>query len=217
MTAWIGAAIVAALVGSPHCLGMCGALACAASGRPSHVVGYHAGRIGTYAVLGAISGALGDVIPGPPWLGPGVAAVLLVGFAGSLAGWLPEPAAIPGLASVGVRLAARADLGSRVGFGVVNGLLPCGLVYSSLALAVAAADPIGGALVMTVFGLFTLPALLAATFGLRRVLGRSIAARRVLAAGVLVGGLGTLAFRAGVFTGSDGTDLPPCHRAALRP
>jgi uncharacterized protein len=93
-------------------------------------------------------------------------------------------------------------------------LLPCGLVYATLSLAVAAADPLSGALVMTVFGAATVPVLLLATLGLRRVLGRSLWTRRALAGLVLISGLGTLSFRAGAFEPADAppSDLPPCHQ-----
>ncbi|MEQ1503335.1 MAG: sulfite exporter TauE/SafE family protein, partial [Myxococcota bacterium] len=205
----------AAVAGSPHCLGMCGALACAAGGRASDQAAYHLGRIATYAALGALSGVFGQALPGPAWVGPAVAAVFLIGFAASLAGILPEPRiAIPGLAAVGARFARSPGVLSRLAFGVVNGLLPCGLVYASLALAVAAADPLRGAAVMAVFGLFTVPALVAASLGLRKVLARSVGARRALAAVVLVAGLATLGFRAGLFTEVDpDSDLPPCQQA----
>lgn len=214
MTVWIGGAVVAALAGSPHCVGMCGALACAAGGRPAHLAGYHAGRIGTYAALGALAGGAGSAIPGPGWLGTAVAAALLVVFAASLAGLVPEPSVrLPGLARAGQRLAGRFDLPSRVLFGAVNGLLPCGLVYATLSLAVATASAASGALVMAVFGLATVPALTAATLGLRGLLARSLGARRALAVVVLATGLGTLGLRAGLFSSADAaSDVPPCHQ-----
>lgn len=212
VTWWFGAA-VAGIAGAPHCLGMCGALACAAGERPAHQLGYHLGRIGTYAALGALSGTIGQIVPGPPWVGTALAAVLLVGFAASLAGLLPEPRALPGLARLGAAFARRSDLGSRVALGVVNGLLPCGLVYATLSLAVAAADPVRGASVMVVFGACTVPALAVAAVGLRRAVLRSRAARRVLAAAVLIVGLATLGFRAGLFSDAPPGSVPPCHAA----
>lgn len=216
MTPWIASALVAAVAGSPHCVGMCGSLACAAGDRPRDLVPYHLGRIGTYAALGAISGAAGKAVPGPAWVGTAIAATLLIGFAAALAGLVPEPkVALPGLSRAGAALAGRSGPAARFGFGVVNGLLPCGLVYATLAIPVAAADPVTGAAVMAVFGLGTVPALLVAALGLRKVLARSLAARRVLAAVVLVTGLGTLSFRAGLFSdpGAD-PDVPPCHQTA---
>jgi sulfite exporter TauE/SafE len=219
MFVWLGSAAVAAFAGSPHCLGMCGPLACAAGDRAAQHAAYHLGRIGTYAVLGAAAGTFGQGIPGPAWLGPAVAAVFLVGFSASLAGLLPEPrVALPGLARLGARWARRFDLPSRVGFGVVNGLLPCGLVYATLSLAVASRSPLVGAAVMATFGLCTVPALLAATYGLRHVLSGSRPVRRLLAGAILVAGLATLSLRAGLLSPAGAsTELPPCHRASEAP
>jgi sulfite exporter TauE/SafE len=207
-------ALGAALAGTPHCVGMCGALACAAGERPAQQLPYHLGRIGSYAALGALSGAFGHVIPGPDWVGTAVAAVLLVGFALALAGWLPEPRVrLPWLTRAGAALAGRTDGASRLLFGMVNGLLPCGLVYATLGLAVATADPVSGALLMAVFGLGTVPALAVATLGLRRALNRSMRARRALALGIILMGLGSLAWREGLFSPASAadSDVPPCH------
>jgi len=214
---WLVPAAVAAAAGAPHCVGMCGALACAAGDRTADQAAYHSGRIAMYATLGAVAGAAGAIVPGPTWVPSTIAAFLLVGFALALAGLLPEPRfAVPGLAWAGARLARQTGVPSRLAFGAVNGLLPCGLVYAALAIPVAAADPVVGAAAMAVFGLGTVPALAIATLGLRRVLARSLAARRTLAAMLLVTGLGSLAYREGVFLPSDAvaSDVPHCHQEA---
>lgn len=198
LTSWVSAAFVAGLVGAPHCLGMCGALACAAGEGPSLQVPYHLGRILTYAALGAASGAVGHLVPGPTWVGSALAAALLVGFSLSLAGVLPAPKpSLKLLGRVGARLAQHSGPPSRLLFGMVNGLLPCGLVYAALAIPVAAEDPLAGALAMTAFGVATLPALVAATVGFRTLLTQSVWVRRGLAAVVLVTGLVTIAWREG--------------------
>ena len=195
---WLGASFVTGLAGAPHCLGMCGALACAAGGSVRDQVPYHVGRIGTYAVLGAICGAFGQLVPGPTWLASAVAAVLLVVFALSLSGLVPAfKPRMPWLARLGADLGQRRGVASRLAFGVVNGLLPCGLLYAALAIPVASADAAVGALCMAVFGVATVPALGVATFGFRSLLTQSLVARRVLALVVLLTGLGTIAWREG--------------------
>ena len=199
VSTFIGAAFVAGLAGAPHCLGMCGPLACAAGGSVGTQVPYHVGRIGTYAVLGAVVGFLGEAIPGPTWVASAVAAALLVAFAASLVGWLPvSKIRIPGLTKLGSRLARQSGPASRLLFGVVNGLLPCGLLYAALAIPVAAGNAATGALAMAVFGIATVPALAAATWGFRSLLSTSTVARYVLAVVVLVTGLGTIAWREGL-------------------
>ena len=64
MTLFLGI-LIASVVGSLHCAAMCGPLACLAAGRGrngaafgSHVA-YHAGRLISYAMLGAAAGAIG--------------------------------------------------------------------------------------------------------------------------------------------------------------
>lgn len=215
----LGTVTLAALAGAPHCIGMCGAFSCAAGGRAADQLAYHAGRIGTYAALGALSGLVGHAVPGPPWVGAAVAAALLVWFSLVLAGVLPEPhLTVPGLRVLGARAMRGSGPGSRALLGVVNGLLPCGLTWAALSVAVAGASPVQGALSMAVFGLMTSPSLLAAAWGLRRVVAGSPRTRRALAALVLATGLWSLGARTGLAASLRGAPpvaeepAPPCHR-----
>jgi hypothetical protein len=217
----IAGAGVAGLVGSIHCIGMCGsfAVACGSTARGS--LSWHAGRLTTYMILGAVAGAFGGFIPGPDWVAGVLSTLLIVYFAAVLAGLLPEPTvALPGVQRAASRLISRPDAGARYVFGLVNGLLPCGLVYATLAVPVAIGDPIGGAAAMLLFGLGTVPALATVTFGLRRIAFRDIRVRRLLAAGVLVAGLWSIGMRAGVLGsghpmrhGSQGGDMPAMEGA----
>ncbi|MCB9671816.1 MAG: sulfite exporter TauE/SafE family protein [Alphaproteobacteria bacterium] len=209
MTAFLVAVSLAAIAGTPHCVGMCGGFATAAS--ESGMLPYQVGRIGTYAALGALAGAAGRWIPGPSWVSTVVGGVLVVGMAASLAGLLPEPRfQIPGLRAFGRLLHGRSGPVAALALGVLNGLLPCGLLYGALALPVAAGDAASGAILMTVFGLWTaIPLLLAAT-GLRQLLQRTPSARRALAGVVLISGLAGLAMR--LPTGEVSADGEPlCH------
>ena len=199
---------VAAIAGAPHCLGMCGPLACAGSAEGGFIP-YHLGRIGTYATLGALAGAFGWAIPGPPWLVTVISGILLVAFSASLAGLLPEPKIrIPGLAKAGAKLAKQKGPLARLGFGVVNGLLPCGLVYATLAVPISTGSAVYGAGLMAIFGLLTAIPLTAAAFGLRKVLHKR-RVRLVLAALVLVTGLTGLSGRGGWFV----EEPVSCHEA----
>lgn len=193
----LAGALLAGLAGSPHCVGMCGGLVTAAAPRPVQAVAWSAGRLVTYAALGALAGATSGALPVPSWLALAMATLLLLWFAASLAELplprLPVPAALHRLGS---RLLGRQDLASRFAFGVVNGLLPCGLVYAALSLPVALADPLAGAAAMLAFGLGTVPALSLAAMGLRRLVAGTLWRRRALAAVVLLVGVATLADRA---------------------
>lgn len=218
----LAAAFLAGLVGSPHCIGMCGGFAAAAGAsgnaqdaragttredppralpvvqRPLDEGGWHLGRLATYAVLGALAGAFGQLIPGPGWVPVALSGILMVGFAGVLAGLLPEPRIrIPGLAGMAAGSGRRAGTAGRVLFGAATGLLPCGLVYAALAVPVASGSALVGALSMIAFGLGTAPALLLFTRGIRALALRELWLRRLMAAGVLVAGLVSVMLRQG--------------------
>lgn len=195
----ISAAALAGLIGSPHCLGMCGSFALACGGKVSHTAAWHAGKILTYAALGALAGLVGNSVPGPTWVATAVSTTLVIWFAAGLAGIVPEPALrIPGLTRVATRAATRGDLASRFLFGMATGLLPCGLVYATLGIAVASGDPLTGGLAMAAFGLATVPALAAFGLGARRVVSQRPWMRRVLAVLVLVAGLWVIFQRQGM-------------------
>ncbi|MFL5520298.1 MAG: sulfite exporter TauE/SafE family protein [Gemmatimonadales bacterium] len=190
------AAFVSGLAGSMHCVAMCGGFAATAGSRPSGAAAWHLGRLSTYALLGAIAGAVGKVIPGPAWIPAAVATVLLCWFALAIAGLVPEPRIrVPGIGRAGIALANREGLGWRYLFGMTTGLLPCGLVYAALALPVALGHPVAGALAMVAFGLGTVPALATLSVALQRVLRSGIWARRTVAATIFVVGLWTIAMR----------------------
>jgi sulfite exporter TauE/SafE len=202
MIGFISSALLAGFVGSLHCIGMCGGFAIACGGRARDTFLWHAGRTATYAILGGLAGAFGSLMPGPGWVVGVFSTLLIVWFAAGLAGLVPEPhVSIPGVKQLATKLAARTNYAARFGFGMANGLLPCGLVYAALGIPVAASDPVIGALAMTAFGLGTAPALTAVAMGLRRVVMQNMALRRVLAAGVLISALWSIGMRTGVIGG----------------
>ncbi len=200
MLGFIGSAFMAGFVGSLHCIGMCGGFAVACGGRAGDTLLWHAGRATTYALLGALAGAFGSLVPGPGWVVGVLSGLLIVWFAAGLAGLVPEPhLSIPGVKHLATNLATRTNSVARFGFGMATGLLPCGLVYASLGIPVAAADPVVGALSMTAFGLGTVPALTAVAMGLRRIAMRDMRLRRALAAAVMVSALWSIGARTGMF------------------
>lgn len=196
----LGGALLAGAAGSPHCIGMCGGFATAAGPW------WHVGRLLTYASLGALAGSVGRTLPGPGWLGTALAVLMLVAFAARLAGLVHfEGITIPGLTRLAAGVARRPGPGWRIVFGSLTGLLPCGLVWTALAMAVAAGQAGWGALVMVLFGAGTVPALSVASLALRR-----LNAPRLVAAAVLVLGLASIAMRSELHFVGDGQ---VCHPA----
>ena len=178
----LAGALLMGLVGSTHCLAMCGGLAAAiGQAAPTDRRGailaratvYSTGRITSYAVAGAIAGGLGHAFGVSSGLGMGLrvaAGLLVIAFGLHVAGWWNG---LSTLERVGLRLWRRlAPLHRRIGrpdalgrvflLGLLWGWLPCGLVYAALVAAAASSRVASGALFMLAFGVGTLPALLAA-------------------------------------------------------
>ena len=196
------AAFLSGLAGSLHCVAMCGGFAASASSRPTSAALWHLGRLTTYALLGAVAGAVGRALPGPAWLPAAVAMVLLCWFALAIAGLVPEPRVrVPGVSKAGIALAQREGPAARYLFGMTIGLLPCGLVYAALALPVALGSAPAGAAAMLAFGLGTVPALATLSLALQRVLRSGIWPRRALAAVILASGMWSIGVRSGLLGG----------------
>ena len=190
------AALVMGVMGSPHCIGMCGGFAAACARPRWGIVLWNAGRLSTYAVLGAVGGLAGGSLPGPRWVAPAVSVALLVWFAAALAELVPQPKlALPGIVRAGASLARKEGPLSRYLFGVATGLLPCGMVYAALALAIAAGTPLLGAAAMVAFGLGNAPALTLLSVGVQRFAARGVWQRRALASLVLLAGVWSIARR----------------------
>lgn len=177
-------ALMLGLLGGFHCLGMCGPIAFAlplpGRGKASRLAFsllYQAGRITTYALIGALFGVFGKGL--------------------QLAGFQQRLSILIGVIMLVLLFTPRLKLGDKVnsemfglvswlkkkmGFylrkrsastlwvlGMLNGLLPCGLVYMALFGAVSAGSPVYGAQFMALFGLGTLPLMLGAIFTINSV------------------------------------------------
>lgn len=176
----LGAALLLGAAGSVHCVLMCGAIASAfgvtSAGKAAIAVPLAAslGRIIGYSGLGALLGLFGSSManwlqqPAGIWILRALAALVLVLMGLQLGGWI---SLLDRLAVIGAPLWRRLQPLTRrllpintvargFGFGLIWGLLPCGLVYGMLTLSIGFASPIQGALFMGAFGLGTLPAML---------------------------------------------------------
>ena len=165
-------AFLLGFVGSAHCAGMCGPLALALprghGKRATFIAGralYNFGRVVTYALMGALFGLLGQgfALAGlQRWISLVVGVLILLGVLVSprLARAIPVSRGVSWLkASLGTLLQRRA-LPALFGIGLLNGLLPCGLVYVACAGAVATGTIWFGLQYMIAFGLGTLPLML---------------------------------------------------------
>ncbi len=181
------AAFLVGLLGSTHCLGMCGGIVSALTfglrddlrRSPAkllpYLLTYNLGRIASYAIAGALVGALGaglfGLTPSPVarTLARLITGLFMIALGFYLAGWWPGLQRLEQWGSVlwsriepyGRRLLPVNHPFKALGFGFVWGWLPCGMVYAALATALGAGGALPGAAFMMAFGLGTLPMLLA--------------------------------------------------------
>lgn len=171
---WLPAFIMG-LLGSAHCMGMCGGLTVALSSgceparQATLSLAYQLFRVCSYAILGGIAGALGDVMS--RWTDLPIlmiaASVLLIMMGLYLMGrWsLLTVLEKQGgklwkyVVPVQKKFLPIRNFSQAASIGLLWGLLPCGLVYSALAVSAASGSAINGVVTMLAFGLGTLPAL----------------------------------------------------------
>ena len=167
------------LLGSLHCVGMCGPIAIALpipnANNISFVIGrllYNLGRVATYSFLGAVFGLLGSrlVISGfqqSVSITLGIAILIAVLIPPKYKAKISQHTIIQKITlplKSGISdLFKRGTFSAMFLIGLLNGLLPCGLVYVALAGAIASGNAISGTLVMILFGLGTIPMMFAAT------------------------------------------------------
>lgn len=185
MQALLPAMLALGLASGLHCVGMCGGIVAAFSARRTipirpaqrpRTLEFNAGRIATYALLGAAAGALGGAVPLMRGALPAQtmlfvlanAALILTGLylagAGTLLGRLEDLAAPlwRRVQPAAQRLMRGSSPLAAFGAGMLWGLLPCALVYGALAAATLSGGAGAGALAMAAFGAGTLPWLLGA-------------------------------------------------------
>jgi sulfite exporter TauE/SafE len=207
----LGSVFALGLLGSAHCVGMCGPLVLALpgrTGRTSAHLAYHLGRVTTYTIVGGLAGSAGA---GMTSLGPQgaalrelpgvqvalslVAAALLLAFGlGRLGIVRPleellalTPLRWPGVGALMQRAYRERQTAALVAAGLLLGLLPCGLSYAAFARALPAGGPVEGALLTAVFGLGTLPALLLVGMGASGWVRRHQRPAEILSALLMIG------------------------------
>lgn len=164
---FVTAAIALGFLGSFHCIGMCGPIALA---LPVHnqppvlkyalIALYNLGRIFTYSIFGIIAGVIGK---GIILAGYQQALSIAVGILLLLSVFLHFENS---MSSSKIFFKIKTNLGKAFSkstkpslfiIGMLNGFLPCGLVYAGIAGAAASGGALQGFLFMTAFGLGTMP------------------------------------------------------------
>lgn len=183
-------ALTLGFIGSFHCAGMCGPIALALPLKNNNWLSrilssliYNLGRTVTYALLGLLFGLVGQglmmagfqqiisIITGAIMI---LTVIFPLIFRNRIK--LKSFAFINSIQnSLSIRFSVSSYL-SLFSIGVLNGLLPCGLVYTAIALAITTNDSLNGMFAMIAFGLATSPMLIAIS-----IIGNSlgVAIRRV--------------------------------------
>jgi len=164
------------LIGSAHCIGMCGPIAVALPLKDHNWISkigggilYNLGRTVTYGIMGLLFGLLGQ---GIHMAGFQQWSSILLGIALILSVWFPYffkqklnlTNLVSGYAGRLINnlrsLFSQRSYSSLLLIGLLNGLLPCGLVYVAIAGAINTSTILSGALFMILFGLGTIPMML---------------------------------------------------------
>lgn len=175
----ISMAFVMGLIGSFHCLGMCGPIAMALpigyrtnSGRLAGGVIYNLGRVFTYSFLGLILGLAGGFL-----ISSKIQNVVSIVFGALIVIYLLLPSKTKTALKISPNQALLIRLRKQIakflyiennsslfGIGMLNGLLPCGMIYLALTSSFLAGSAVKGSLFMFSFGMGTFPVMLAAVF-----------------------------------------------------
>lgn len=205
-------AFLVGLLGGSHCAGMCGGIVGAVSmtmpgQRPQlglHL-GYNAGRIASYTLVGALAGLAGAssllldrLLPVEKALYL-LASLMLIVLGLYLGGWWRGVLVLERggqaiwrhVQPLSKKLLPVGSVPQAFALGLVWGWLPCGLVYSVLVAALATGSAAQGGLLMLAFGLGTLPTLLAMGMAAIRIRGwlQQVWLRRMSGALVLAFGV----------------------------
>jgi len=165
-------ALIAGMVTSVHCVGMCGPIACGLAAMPSSegerlaaMTAYHGSRLAAYSVIGAVCGALGHqplrwFFDSPAVLLPWVLVVVLIIFGFGLEKKMPRPPVLlKWSAKLRFRLGRLSPIRSGFALGLLTPLLPCGPLYLLFGASLVSGTAMRGAEFALAFGLGTVPLL----------------------------------------------------------
>ena len=204
------------IVGSLHCMGMCGPIVVALPLKNQNLftrilgaILYNSGRVITYGVLGLLFGLLGRGIHMAgfqQWTSIilGIVMIVSVLFPFVFREKITVGNLLAGMAARLItrlkKLFASRSYRSLLLIGLLNGLLPCGQVYVAIAGAISSGSVVSGSLFMVLFGLGTIPLLLLAALA-SDAIGQRIRAKMQRAVPYFVFFLGVLFILRGMSLG----------------
>ncbi len=211
------AVLGASLLGSGHCVAMCGGLVLSVAQTGRELALYHVGRLLSYAALGAIAGWLGlEILSIPalaalPWISSALigAGLLFLG----VRVWLGRPVSLFKVPNAWLSRLQKLTGHGAFSTGLLSGLLPCGWLHTFVLGAAATRSPLHGAIYLFFFWLGTLPALHFTPLAIRRLI-QPFSQKVPRVSGLLLILLGL--FSLGLRTYPQPTS-EPCHHEEMSP
>jgi uncharacterized protein len=212
--------LATSLVGSAHCIGMCGGLALAATQSSNLVtkpnnfelivnqIFYHGSRLVSYLFIGFLAGGIGEALLNQKvsfymsiFASLTVASIFIYTGIKVFSGAAINGPFEKSFSRLSIKIFPKVNklngVFKPIATGLATGLLPCAWLYSFVLMSLATKSPAKGALVLSVFWLGTVPALSFGTVLLQKLLiTASLRVYRIVGVMLLLIGLWTLYGRA---------------------
>lgn len=173
-------AFMTGILGSGHCIGMCGSLVSGfflrlGARTYAPYLAYHAARVAVYGLIGLTAASLGAVLVQTGLFGKAqgilqiLAGLVVILLGLDLLGLSPVRNTLSFAPLAWIRrqfanAAQRGPVGGAAIGGALNGLMPCSMTMAMAVQATTAPSPAEGGLLLLAFGAGTLPSMLAASF-----------------------------------------------------
>ncbi len=161
--------LIASLLGSSHCVSMCGPIAIAVNNNSGYLPLYHLGRLLSYLSLGALAGYFGEALLSSKYQVVSIASAVLISIFLVFSGYklirqealdLSFSKKLTSLLFIPAKWARTQNPAIKsFTIGMVNGFLPCGWLYVFVLGAIATKDALYGAMLLAIFWLGTVPEL----------------------------------------------------------
>lgn len=173
---------IASVLGSSHCVSMCGPIAITVNNESGYLGFYHLGRLLSYLILGALAGSFGGALLSSKYQIVSISSAVLISVFFIFTGYRlirQKPLDLfffkklsPLLFTTARWARAQKPALKSLTIGAINGFLPCGWLYVFVLGSIATKEPLYSAVLLAVFWLGTVPALTIFPIFYRRVLGR---------------------------------------------
>lgn len=214
------AVFIASILGSTHCVSMCGPIVITVNNSNSYVYLYHIGRLISYLILGALAGLTGETFLSNNFPIVSTISVVLIsiffiysGFKlvmGKPLEFLPVKTAAHVLTKSAKWSMTQSRPVKSLTIGIINGFLPCGWLYIFVIAAVATKSPLYSTGLLFVFWLGTVPALSLIPYIYKKALKKA-SKNMAMVAGIILIVIGIINISAHILPGASHHDHNQIH------